>query len=772
MMSNPSNIGGKAAGLKQLSALGFNVPDFVLITDLKASRSLTEAFIEAHPGHKYAVRSSNALEDGQNYSFAGQFESYLNLKPEEIAEKIRECFESAENSRVQAYADQKVKGSSVGKSNMNVILQCMVDADFAGVAFSVDPTNQRRDLCLIQYTEGLGDKLVDGKVEAQTLQICKRAADTSLEGQEQASVFRELYEGLILLEQAQGYPVDIEWAVDRSGKLHWLQMRPVTSLEEFHPNEFDSELSFEGEHLTRANIGEMMPCFMRPLTITTFGRAIEVGIQHFYKECGILDNYTDKFLYIKFYYNHGFISIGNLYEIADALILPKYEFVEFSLLSRSLNDRVTNGKKRSLIRQYINQFKQIRYLSKAAKRLQWIQKTTSQTHAPEGKDPMELYSWIDQHLDTLNTIYAYHYCTSARSGTMFTTLLSIISGQALPKEGSDATVAHFMKDIPDIEGYKVIQALLGIQEALKHELPAYASMNDQALLDYLQNNEGGASIAFKSFLALHGHHCVREAELSEKDWNQDPLPLMMMLKVDQKSTRAKSEQDLKALARKQLPEAGWLKRRLFLSFVKKARKAVWMRESSKSSSIKFQQKLKYAYLDIAGYLVRQKLLKQTEDIFYLKHQEIGLLLSGKLKSPMQRIEQRRGHESLFRKMRFEELYAGLPYPVLEESQLDSKGAVVSQGKANGKVKLIRSLEDAKRLEPGDIMVCQYTDIGWTPYFTIISGLITEIGSALSHGAVVAREYGIPAIVNYGNALSHFKEGQVLSIDTGRDPVIE
>ena len=176
--------------------------------------------------------------------------------------------------------------------------------------------------------------------------------------------------------------------------------------------------------------------------------------------------------------------------------------------------------------------------------------------------------------------------------------------------------------------------------------------------------------------------------------------------------------------------------------------------------------------DSAGYLVRQKLLKQTEDIFYLKHQEIGLLLSGKLKSPMQRIDQRRGHESLFRKMRFEELYAGLPYPVLEESQLDSKGAVVSQGKADGKVKLIRSLEDAKRLEPGDIMICQYTDIGWTPYFTIISGLITEIGSALSHGAVVAREYGIPAIVNYGNALSHFKEGQILSIDTGRDPVIE
>ena len=94
--------------------------------------------------------------------------------------------------------------------------------------------------------------------------------------------------------------------------------------------------------------------------------------------------------------------------------------------------------------------------------------------------------------------------------------------------------------------------------------------------------------------------------------------------------------------------------------------------------------------------------------------------------------------------------------------------MVSQGKVKGKVRLIHSLDEAATLEPGDIMICKYTDIGWTPYFSIIGGLITEIGSVLSHGAVIAREYGLPAVVNYSNALTIYKEGQLIEIDTVKD----
>jgi pyruvate,water dikinase len=121
---------------------------------------------------------------------------------------------------------------------------------------------------------------------------------------------------------------------------------------------------------------------------------------------------------------------------------------------------------------------------------------------------------------------------------------------------------------------------------------------------------------------------------------------------------------------------------------------------------------------------------------------------------------------------FHELYTQYPYPVEKENTTDrSTGTVVSQGVVRGRIRLVHNLEEAQFLEDGDIMVCQYTDIGWTPYFSRIAGLITEIGSALSHGAVIAREYGLPAVVNYSNALQIFENGQLIELNTENNPPV-
>jgi pyruvate,water dikinase len=124
-------------------------------------------------------------------------------------------------------------------------------------------------------------------------------------------------------------------------------------------------------------------------------------------------------------------------------------------------------------------------------------------------------------------------------------------------------------------------------------------------------------------------------------------------------------------------------------------------------------------------------------------------------------------------MSFNEVYYGHPYPVNNQSsEGTSQGTVVSQGKVIGKIKVVRSLDEADKLEKGDIMVCQYTDIGWSPYFAIIGGIITEIGSPLSHGAVVAREYGIPAIVNMHGAMDKFNDNEVVEINTDEQEFIK
>lgn len=191
-----------------------------------------------------------------------------------------------------------------------------------------------------------------------------------------------------------------------------------------------------------------------------------------------------------------------------------------------------------------------------------------------------------------------------------------------------------------------------------------------------------------------------------------------------------------------------------------------MREMSKSSAIKFQQKLKFAYLDLAQQLKEKDILSSEDDLFYLTHKEIGLAINGELTAIQQLINDRKRLNKLYASLSFNEVYYGHPYPTNQKSSASgNEGTVVSQGKVKGKIKVVRSLEEADKLEKGDIMVCQYTDIGWSPYFAIIGGIITEIGSPLSHGAVVAREYGIPAIVNMHGAMDKFMDNEEVEINT-------
>lgn len=198
-----------------------------------------------------------------------------------------------------------------------------------------------------------------------------------------------------------------------------------------------------------------------------------------------------------------------------------------------------------------------------------------------------------------------------------------------------------------------------------------------------------------------------------------------------------------------------------------------MRELSKSAAIKFQQKLKFAYIELAQQLTENEIIEDNSDLFYLTHKEIGLLINGRLENTSKLISERKRLNSIYSKIKFKEVYFGHPYPVNDQaSEGTNEGTVVSQGKVIGKIKVVRNLEEADKLEKGDIMVCQYTDIGWSPYFAIIGGIITEIGSPLSHGAVVAREYGIPAIVNMHGAMKKFSDNEKVEINTDLEEFIK
>lgn len=779
-IKDDSSLGGKGKGLNFLFSNGFHVPEFLVITPGGQTEFFknSDQYLNQLNSKPKAVRSSGMKEDGDEQSFAGQYETFLGLNDDkEIVEAVKKCIESGSSDRVKEYDTNTESSDNANpdRDQVAVIIQDMVDAKYAGVAFSSDPVRNRRDLISINAVKGLGDKLVDGKAQSDQVYLNKydKSVDQNLSEIVSKEVLIELKEGIKKLTELLNKEVDVEWAVDKENKLNWLQVRPITTGSDFHANELDSGLADENEILTRANIGEMMPGYLTPLSISTFGRAIEYGIQDFYMQCGIQKEIVEGYHYIKYFYNHGFISLTGLYKIADGMLLPKNEYIEYSILGRSLGGK-SIWKKRGFFKQLINQKKQFSYLGKSKKRLEDLKKMAEEVTYPLEVEASVLYNWIDQELNNLNLAYSYHYNTSAKSGSQYSALISVISGSPKPTPESNTYASNFLSNIEGIVGADSIKQLKNLAKSIKNNFKDYDQKSNQELLDFLQSDKGETGKLYSKFIEDHGHRCVREAELKEKDWSQVPIRLIPVLKGMIKADNFESKQekfDMKeALAK--LPKMNKLKKTIIKKLANSTREAVAMREESKSAAIKFQQEIKFAYLDLASKMFGEGILESEEDIFYLTHSEIGQVLKSGLKDYKIRIEKRKELDAEYEKMEFQEVYYGHPYPVNGSvTQDNSKGTVVSQGKTEGKLRIVRSLEEADKLEPGDIMVCQYTDIGWSPYFAIISGIITEIGSPLSHGAVVAREYGIPAIVNMHNAMEILEDGQEVVMDTNADEFI-
>ena len=275
------NIGGKASKLQKLTQIGLNVPNgFVVFGEesFQDSKSI-ETFLKDLGDGPKAIRSSASVEDGDEYSFAGQFDTFLNIVgQEDIKSSIYNCFLSAKNAQVSSY---KTALKKEGEANMAVIVQDMVNAETAGILFTANPVSGRRDHIVINAVAGLAEELTAGKTDAEDYtvshqgKILKRGGGILSDQQ-----LKLLFEESLRAQLTFGYPVDMEWAFDGLGKLYWLQARPITKLPSVHFNELDCPVP-SGHVITRGNIGEMMPGAVTPLTWSVFAYAIEHGYEEF-----------------------------------------------------------------------------------------------------------------------------------------------------------------------------------------------------------------------------------------------------------------------------------------------------------------------------------------------------------------------------------------------------------------------------------------------------------------------------------------------------------
>lgn len=771
--------GGKAQGLSKLKNAGMNIPETYVVLH-NAPRDLKKFLNSLSDNKPYAVRSSADAEDGTGHSYAGQFETFLNVKGKgALLKAVNACFGSAFSVTVESYKKNFPTNHGTG---MNVIIQEMIEPLISGVLFTADPVKQRHDLITISITKGTGEELMSGHKGGENLSFYKHNGQLP----ESSLIKKEWLDGLVHkaleIEEKYGKPADIEWAIDKEGKLWWLQLRPVTNLNAVHFNELDDAPLYDKPIYTRGNIGEMMPGPVTPLTLSTFARAIEVGLQVFYRKIGALSQYSDKNLFIHSFYNHLFFDMNRLYESTRKVLLSKKENLDF-LIVGSIVPGIKVKREVSLYRGVINFIKMMRYINTAPKARAQLKKLYDSFRLQCPDDIKDCFRLIDDNLQTLFDAYTLHYVTSSQSGSLFASILNIHSGGKMPQRKHLEQVSGLFNSIPDIESAHVLQSIDHLAELLiedREVKTAFLDVPNKGSLKYLTTTgPEKVKTAWREFINRHGHRCVREAELFEREWAVDPMPVIEGLKTKTRLMTEGFNGHVNGYAVRPVSlndnDLRWLGKKIVKSLLPKARKAVARREQTKAWSIGIQYQFKKAYRHLAQMMVDEKMLDNNEQIFFLLHREIGeMLQSGKYEYWKDIAKARQRMYPEMQELSFPDLSFGIPFPEeagVVEASSELSGIPVSRGIVEGTVRLVNKLSEARLLQKDEIMVARFTDVGWTPFYSVISGLITEIGSPLSHGAVVAREYGLPAVVSMKGAMTNLKTGQRIKLDAVKGEVI-
>lgn len=773
-LSNVPEQGGKAFWLQQLQKAGYKVPRFFVI---ESQEILNESLLEKRLDEDIetpfvAVRSSASAEDGAHQSYAGQFltKLYVPAKPSDVLAAIEEVRASLQSELVTAYQGEE---SGMIPMSMHVVVQEMVQPMWAGVLFSADPVRQSMDRMLLSMVEGDGEALVSGMAPTFDVAMAKWGATPyqPVHPVEWPQGFQAVW-AVKMAEQAhawekrQNAPMDFEWAIDAQGVIWWLQARPITTMSETHLNEWDTMCTEEEERehwFTLGNIGEMMPGAVSPITAEVFGEAIDAGLKDFARRSGVPVPNDTRRRYLQVFYYRLFFNLSALYDFTIHTGMNEKENIDLSIVGRSVEAPAPKERAGKWTRG-LHFLQQVAYLQSAGSAVRKLESLAERYQPVWSDNPAELWNQLDRGRDILSSAFRYHFATSSQSGSYYAALVRVVSQGKSPEPIHHQQASGWLQDIGKVESadpLKQLEALADLIRSLPEQQNALLAATPEAGLVLLQKfAPASLKQAFQHFLNSHGHRGVREAEFSSLPWGMQPeklvetLQLIVSLPKSEKSSAAKGAS---------IP---WKIRPL----VAVARKAVVRREKSKALSIKILAKIREGYLALGKQLHHMDYLEQPNDVFYYSMAELAKMarneapLDWKSKAAVrkQRVEQAN-------QLRFDDVLKGKPFPKsmatavsLDANQLT--GIPVCPGVITGPVRLIQSREDAHLLQPGEIMVAPFTDIGWTPFYAIAAGLVTEIGSPLSHGAVVAREYGLPTIVSVAGVMQWLKTGDVVTLN--------
>ncbi|MBQ2173370.1 MAG: hypothetical protein II454_09300 [Bacteroidales bacterium] len=713
-----------------------------------------------------SVRSSASNEDQANASNAGQYETCLFVDRAHLMECVRKCLASLDAARVQDYA----RHFDLGKASMNIVVQEMIDSDKAGVLFTAGPNNG--SAILIEAVNGQGENLVSGLVSARRYEISRKCYRPCGDDLLSEAEIKLLYDTAKKIRAVFGEEEDIEWAM-KDGKLYLLQMRPITT-EIIDIEEFDRDDDLSGHLFTKRNVGEMMPGAVTPLTLSTSAKAIDYGMRYMLWLAGVYDSPHEEqpLRLISSISGHLFFDMNLLYNMHAKVGVARPQDMNLSIMGEYHDYPPVTAPYANLFVRTVNSIKFLKYVFSGHKAMGKFDELLTRVHFQETSSYRELYKSIDENLALLDESLIYHYASSAYSGSATSTLYQMVDKYFPDKKVYQSFLSHLLSSIPNIESADILSRLQDMALCIKGKAPGAKDFSADELLAFIKGDTE-INAKYEDFLAHHGHRCIKEAELRNKPWREDEIPLMNYLLSIVRSPMSLSHGEETIDYRK---EFAFIRNPLLkaasISYAKKARQAVVDREYTKSRLIEIIDLFKTQYARLARLLVDGSLLPDTDLIYFLTHEEIGRLIEGDSSLVPLAARRRKAH-AIQEELSFDDIYLGKPVAdVFDAGQNDGviTGVPVSNGECEGIVRIVNSADDANKLQKGEIMVARFTDIGWTPYYSIVNGLITEIGSSLSHGAVVAREYGLPTIVNVKGATKLLKDGDHIVMNASKGTI--
>lgn len=763
--------------------------------------------LDLPPTTRWAVRSSATNEDAGQTSFAGLYRTHLGVSVEQIDAAVKDLWASLWHERVMQYVIER--GLTGSAPAMAVVIQPMLDATVSGVAYSIHPVTGRSYYVAINAVPGLAAPLVEGHIapdhyvvetgsDQQPIWVRRRTLAHKTQrltitedglrdepipeaAQRRSSLsdsqLFELARMAKTAERAFGHPVDLEWAID-SRSLWTLQARPVTGV---RPS---SALTNDDCEWSRANFKETMPELPSPLGLSFLEQFMEDHIIAPYRKLGC--RIPEGLSSTRILHGRPYLNV-TLFHLLQTQLRS-----DPSLLSEQMGGEPITAPPNAqpigwlaFIRAGLHMTLEMRRATTRGPSWFADMKNMAAQYGPQQVKSLSFQETI-RRLDELNTRLYAHELTFGIAGGVAQCLqvLSMILPRWLGPDWRALSNAALQGQGTVISAQQILR-LAEIADIARHEPAAAAFLTASPWnpSPFREALSGTAFLkAFDAFLEDYGHRGMGESDVMSPRLADNPEAILGVLRTQLGTASPGRESIHSRQTRTRADALAEIKRRLrwrphrwwtYLWWYRRLCRFFALREANRHHLMYFSSATRQLLLHLGTLLVAQGVCDAADDVFFLTVEDRAALIAGEQRDWRALIRTRRAEReqnALFNPpdtiRDWETARTGTTTLDHHDGVSPLSGIPISIGTAAGPVRLLRSQADWSAVNSGDIIVAPVIDPGMAPLFGIAGGLIVEMGGTLSHGAIIAREYGLPTVANVEGAMARLKDGQKVRVDAG------